>query len=440
MLASADPRYVRLGWTVATSLAAKAVRIVAQVAIAGLAIRHLGPAQYGLWMTIVAALAWLSWGQAGLAPGLVNALVEAEVEGRPHVGAVYLSTALAIVSAVGLMLAAVAIAVVESSGWLRTWFADFNSAGDGTAPGGVPNLVLVCVGLAALRLPLGLIESLYTALQRLHVLRTWEIAGQVLAVVAAAAVLHTGGSVAAYVAVTALAAESCVIGAGWYALAVLRPQWRLRWRHIDLAASTTMLRLSGGFLAVQIAGYLVIHAGVVILAARHGPEAIVPFALTWQLYQSASGIWAIGVSGLWGALAEARVKRDWVWIRQARRRLVLVSMLISVAFSALLALAGRELIAAWSGGRVEIDGASLLAMAIYCSLFTWAVVHAQVLSALSMVWPQIWAALANGVLVVLLSALLVPVGGIHGLAVALLLATMLTTAWWYPLLFWRRTA
>lgn len=428
-----EARYRRLRLTIAASVGSKLVRFIAQSIIVAVAIQHLGVTSYGVWVTAVAAMAWLSWGQAGLAPGLANAIAAAEGKEQKGEQGIYFTTALTMI--VGIALALYLVGQVLLHLILPIFAEPENS---GVSLGGRQgsdwrvflNIALV---LALLRLPLGLIESVFVGLQNVYVLRCFDILGQFLCV--CTAVLLVNGEVASafFLLGVGLAAESGVLCASLYLLVRLRPDLLPTPSKFSLRASRSMFNLSLGYLVIQVTGYMVMNAGTLILAAYHGPVSVPAFALAWQLYQMASGVWMMFVTGLWGALGEARARGEWDWIDRAQRRLILGSMICSVLFSIALAVGGNQLLWWWSGGRIIADPLFLLVMAVNCSVFTWAVVHAQIMSALNRIWVQLWAAAANGLLVLVFGWLLVPTLGATGLALALLSACALSTAWVYPI-------
>jgi O-antigen/teichoic acid export membrane protein len=437
-LGTNDPRIARLKLAVASWSLAKVVRLLAQTTIIGLSVRHLGVEYYGLWLTVVAALGWLSWGQAGLAPGLVNALATAEGDGRFAEQGVYFTTAMAVVTALVVAVFLTGSALLSISAPAAARLLGVSATETANFDGAWASFLQIGLVLALVRFPLALVESAYVGLQSIHVLRMWEIGGQVLCVAAVAAMVHAETSSALFLLGAGIAAECGTVGAGCYLVLRLKPHLRPSLSKLDLRACRGLLDLSVAYILLQVTGYLVMHAGTLILAAYHGPRAVPVFALTMQLYQMASGVWMMFVSALWGAFAEAQARGEWRWIERVQRQIVFGSMALSVTFSVVLVFGGNWILRSWSGGRVGADGIFLVAMAAMCVVFSWAVLHAHMMSALSLVWEQGWAATANGALIVVLGLVLIPRLAATGLALTLLLACALSTAWAYPMLL-RRT-
>ncbi len=422
----------RLNLAIVFSIASKLIRLLTQTLIVGATIRYLGADSYGVWLTAVAALGWLSWGQAGLAPGLVNALATAEGENRRADQGIYFSTSLAVILAIVLALAIAGQALIQ---WGGPWLGILMSAAGGGSAVNDPEWIAflqVGLALALLRLPLGLVESAFVGLQKIHVLRIFDILGQLLCLASVFVLIFGGASGAVLLLGIGLATECGVLAAGVYLVARLRPELMPMPKKVQPRASVRMFDLSGGYLVIQVTGYLVAHGGILVLATENGAAAVPLFALTWQLYQMASGIWMMVMASLWGALGEAQSKGDWAWIRSAVTRLLFGAMTLSIIFSVMLVIFGPWIIGLWSGGEVTGSRAFFVVMALNCSVFTWGVIHAQILSALSLVWNQLWASLANGVFAMVFAIIFIPQLGIIGLPIALLLATVASTAWMFP--------
>jgi O-antigen/teichoic acid export membrane protein len=428
----------RLNLAVSFSIISKIVRFLTQTLIVGATIRYLGAESYGVWLTAVAALGWLSWGQAGLAPGLVNALAAADGENRRVDQGIYFSTALAIILSVALALAIAGQALIQWGGpWLGILIS---AAGEGSTADNTQWIAFLqaSFALAILRLPLGLVESAFAGLQKIHVLRIFDVIGQLFCLASVFVLIFGGVPGAVLLLGIGLATEFGILAAGVYLVTRLRPELMPMPKKVKFQASSRMLNLSGGYLVIQVAGYLVAQGGILALASSYGTAAVPLFALTWQLYQMASGIWMMVMASLWGALGEAQSKGDWQWIRSSVTRLLYGTMALSIVFSLALAMLGPWIVGLWSGGEVTGGRTFFVVMALYCSVFTWGVIHAQILSALSIVWEQLWAALTKGVLVMVCALLFIPSLGVIGLPIALLFASLVTTAWVYPRLVKRR--
>lgn len=434
-----DKRYYYFRAAIIASIASKAVRLISQILVVGVATRYVGGETYGVWMTLVAALSWLSWGQAGLAPGLVNAITAANTVEKKHLQAVYFTTALTLICAIALIIFSIMSYLYLNSIYVKESILSLTFGKASPASNDVSPIFLVCLGLAAFRLPAGLIEASYLGLQRMHIYRCCDIVAQLICIACAFALASLSAPIAWFVFGVTLSGDAGSILAGLYLLTRLRPDFLPSLAKFDLSKSTGLFGLSFGYFLLQVAGYFVMQAGIVMLARWTGSVAVSQFSVVWQFYMMAAGIWTMFITGLWGALGEAAAQNEKAWIRTAKKRLIALSMALSSSFCIMLALAGPVVVERWTGDQVRVDQNFVIVMAAYCLVFTWSVVHAQILSALSVVWPQTAPALTNGILVLIFGRLFIPNYGVTGLAWALLLSTLLSTAWLYPLLLNRET-
>jgi O-antigen/teichoic acid export membrane protein len=414
----------RLKKTVVISVVAKAVRFGSQLLIVGMATRYLGPERYGLWMVVMAALSWLSWGQVGIGPGLVNAIAEADGKKDEKTAGEHFTSALYAITAFGLIALLVISLVLPWVNWAALLGVESPSL-----KAEIPMLILVSAILLLLRFPMSVFEVGYNAYQLGYMARWWDMLGQILSVVAVVVLIQASASLAWLVLGLQGATELAILAGGLFLILKLKPHLMPRLSRFKLRSCRRIFHTGAGFLLIQIAAYLVMQSGLLVLSHHHGPAAVTPYSVTWQLCQMGSGVWMMFAVNLWAAFGEARSSGDWLWIEKTKNRLIKWTMFYATAFSFWLILFGQPIIKLWAGGGAVPDQASLSLIAIYSLLFSWTVVHAMILNGLNVVWKQTIGALLNGVLALALSLFLVPVYGVAGLALSLIGAIILSNGW-----------
>lgn len=425
-------RHLRMKKTVWVSVLAKMCRFSAQLIVVGTTVRYLGPEQYGIWMTVMAGLGWISFGQFGIGPGLINALAEANGSGDRFKEGVYFTSALYIITCVASCLFLSICLLSFATNFNR--IIQINVTTSETADM-VNYLVIVCAGLFSLRFPLSIFESAYVAYQEGYIARFWDILGQIFSLVALFILIQSRTSLHFFVLGFVLSSEIAVLTGGLLFVIRHRPNLRPKREKFSFEAGKSILNTGAGFFLLQLAGYLLMSGGVLVLAHFHGPTAVTPYSVTWQLCMMAAGIWMMFSDALWGAFGEAKVSQDWHWIKLTTSKLIRYTAMYSFLFSLTLVLVGRPIIAFWSGTSAVPSLIALVWIALFSLAFSWSVLYGQILNALGVVWPQIWSSLLNGIVSVLFSFWLVPTYGLSGLAASLCLSTIITTAWSRPILF-----
>jgi O-antigen/teichoic acid export membrane protein len=415
--------------TVAASMLAKGVRIATQAVIVGSTVRYLGPTQYGAWMTAMAALGWVSFGQFGVGPGLINALAEARGSGDKQKEADLFASALFLMGGVAVFLLLAAATLAH--------FLDIPTMlgnASGQAAPEATRLLGVCLFLVLLRFPLSTFESAYIAYQEGHLAQQWEIIGQVLSTIAALMLITANAPLEWLVLGIALASECAIFVGGCMFVTRHRSYLFPRKANISLVSSLSILRVGSGFFISQVAGFLILQGGVIILAYNHGTGSVTPYSVTWRLFMMSAGVWMMFSNALWGGFGEARSNGDWRWIDSAQKRLIWSTSLGAAGVSLALAIFGGPLIEHWAGESARPSSLGLVGISVFSLLFSWSVIHAQVLNAIGVVWPQVVPGLVCGILSILFSLLLVPPYGLEGLCISLSAAILSTLCWINPLL------
>ncbi len=104
-------RYRRIGSTAITSMGARGIGIATALISVPLTLRYLGAEEYGLWVTITAVTAFLTFANFGLGNGLVNGVSEAQGRNDREAVRRYVSSAfymlLGVMTILGLTFAVV---------------------------------------------------------------------------------------------------------------------------------------------------------------------------------------------------------------------------------------------------------------------------------------------------------------------------------------------
>lgn len=428
----AQQRNSRLKKTVAVSVIAKAVRFGSQLLIVGMATRYLGAEQYGLWMVVMAALSWLSWGQVGIGPGLVNAIAEADGKKDEQAAGEHFTSSLYIISALGLLVLFLLAGALPWVNWAALLGVESSEL-----KAQLPTLILVSAGLLVLRFPMSIFETGYNALQLGYIARWWDMLGQVFAAVTVVVLVQASASLPSLVLGVQGATELAIMIGGLYLIFRLKPNLFPKPSRFRLASCKRVLHTGAGFLLIQVATFLVMQSGLLVLSHHHGPAAVTPYSVTWQLCQMGAGIWMMFAANLWAAFGEAKSSGDWQWIHRTKDRLIKGTMLYAGMFSLGLMLFGQPVIRLWAGEDAVPDSFTLILVALYSFSFSWTVVHAMVLNGLNVVWKQTIGALLNGLITLALSLFLIPKLGPAGLALSLLIAASLSSSWISPYLLRR---
>lgn len=122
-------------------------------------INYLNTEQYGVWMTLLAIISWMSFFDMGLGNGLRNKLTEALSKNDIKSAKEYVSTAYVAISIIVLIIFIVLIFIIPNLNWNMI----FNT--ENTANSVFIELVLIVVGFFLFNFVLSLCNSLFYAVQ-----------------------------------------------------------------------------------------------------------------------------------------------------------------------------------------------------------------------------------------------------------------------------------
>ncbi|HEX8984137.1 MAG TPA: hypothetical protein VF767_01845, partial [Bryobacteraceae bacterium] len=185
----------RRAWrTTQVSLAARAINYTARLVSIPLALRLLGPAPYGLWLTAGSLIGWLSLADLGLGSGLVNAVAAAQ--GRSDTLAVrrLVSTALAASAVLAVPLAGAVLLLSRAGFSLRL----LGVGSEASLAAEAPRLMALLGLLFAASFALSPITNLCAALQEGYRAHAASIATTLAGLAALAVLWFTGASLTGF--------------------------------------------------------------------------------------------------------------------------------------------------------------------------------------------------------------------------------------------------
>jgi len=174
----AKERHRRLVLTTFTSIGGRLVSLLTILISVPMTANYLGTERYGLWAAIGSLLALLSFADLGIGNGLLNAITECHGRDDLHRARQYVSSALAMLTAVATLLGLAFLIVYP---WI-SWKSVFNvsdqvavaEAGPATA------LFFICF---IVNIPLGVIQRIQQGYQEGFIDSAWTAASKLLGLI-----------------------------------------------------------------------------------------------------------------------------------------------------------------------------------------------------------------------------------------------------------------
>ena len=409
-------------------MASRAVSIAMSLLAVPLTVHYLGTEQYGLWVTITSVVALLGFADLGLSNGLMNAVSDADGRGDRDAARGYVSSAVAMLIGVGLVLGVAFALIYPLVPWAEVFNVDSVSASE---VAGAALAVFVAITLASL--PLGVVSTIQLGYQEGYRNAAWQAAGSVFSLV---------GLVIAVATEAPLPWLVLAIGSGPLLATILngggllrrRPWLTPRRRLVNTSSARSLLRLGLLFLVLQLAYVVAYGTDNIVIAQILGAEAVTAYAIPMKLFMTIPMLLGFGLLPLWPAYREALTRRDLSWARRTLVRSLQITAAVSIPLSLLLVLLGRPIIEAWVGGDVVPTTMLLVALGLWTVVYSTSVAIAMFLNGANVIAFQVVLAIsmmaANLVLSIALTHLLGISGPAWGSTIAVVTCVLVPSTWY----------
>ncbi len=341
----------------------KAVGLFTSLLVVPATLDYLDKEQYGIWMTISSILIWFSFFDVGLGNGMRNYLAQSISTGDYRKGRIYLSTTLAMLTCIALLL------IVVST--VCTFSLDLNKVFNTSAVGSqqLTAALLIATVFTLIQFVVKNVGLVYVAMQRYAINDLLIVSGNIVALIIVYIITKTTETNLLYIVLTFTATPVIIFLLAAIPLFTKHPQLRPSLSSIDPAFARQILGKGLGFFFIQITSVLVIFGGAnIFIAQALGQEAVTTYNIAYKFFNLLIIAYTIVIAPMWNAYTDASVKGDFVWIGATLNRTLTVWCLTLLAGIAMLALSGL-FYRLWVGQSVQVPFTVSCCVFIYASLF-----------------------------------------------------------------------
>jgi O-antigen/teichoic acid export membrane protein len=416
-LERAGKRVRRVTATAAASALAALVQLGVGLLVVPLSLAYLGSEQYGLWMTVTSLTAMLAFADFGMGNGLLNAIASADGSDDGDRAAAATSSAVFLLTALGIVLALLFWISYPVVGWERL----LNATKPALAPQ-ARHIVAVTIMCAIASLPLGVSQRVQMGYQEGFLNGAWNAAGSLLGLAALVFAISRHATLPWLVLclsgapVVGLAANGLALF-GWR-----RPRLRPRWCNVSARTMRHLLGAGSLFFAIQLAGAVGYQLPVLAIARLLGPADVTNFAVPLRLFMVVPALMGFFLTPLWPAYREALARGDAHWVKHTVGVSVALCLALNVAWGVALVFSGPAILRWWVGSRVVAPIGVRIGLAMWGALTGLGGPFAMFLNAAGALKFQAGCAWAMAAASVVLAVVLIPVFGVTGAAFAMVLA------------------
>lgn len=167
---------------------------------------------------------------------------------------------------------------------------------------------------------------------------------------------------------------------------------------IDLALTISLLKGGGLFFLLQITVSIVYNSDNIILTTVVSPDDVATYATTWRMFSIVVMVNSLILGPLWPAVADAKAKGDFKWLRSAYLGNLRRSIIASILLATLLVIIGNIILDVWTGKKIHAPTELLLLLALWVILEGYGQCMAMLLNGLHILGLQL--AVASTMLII----------------------------------------
>jgi len=335
------------------------------MAIVPVTLNYLGKTEYGIWLTLASVLSWLINLDFGLGNGLRNKLAEALALKDIKLARIHVSTAYAIFS-VGILSAFVIYFAIHG---LLNWADLLQAPKEYTLL--LNTLVLYVLILFLVQFLLKLITSVINADQRPALNGGLSlITNSLTLLIVYFLSIYSEPSLIIFALVSSGIPVLVFLIASLFLFGGHFRNISPSFKHVNLKYSSSLVKLGMQFFVIQISSLIVFTTGNIIITQLYGPKSVVTYNVAFKYFYMVPLVFNVALAPFWSAFTEAFVKKEFEWIKNSIRKLIIIWALLSIV-AALMVIISNFVYEIWVGPQVKVPFVLSVACGVFVIIANW---------------------------------------------------------------------
>ena len=319
----------------------------------------LGEYKNGIWLTISSLLLWIDNMDIGLGNGLRNKIAEYMAHGECERTRSLISSTFAMLTCIIIPVLLILLLLIVISDPYMVFNADPSKVVQ------LDQVLMVTVTLVCTSFIFKLIGNFYMGMQLPAVSNLLIALGQTVALVGTYIVLYSGSHSMMQIALVNTAAPLLVYMLAYpytffYKYPHLRPSFKL----INFKEARAVINMGVQFFIMQISGVILFMTSNLLISNLFTPALVTPYQITYRYFSLMLVAFTVICMPFWNATTDAYERGDMQWIRNATRKLRL--MTIGILFCMIIMIfLSPWVYSIWIGDSVTIDVRMSIVMAAY---------------------------------------------------------------------------
>ncbi len=422
-LNSSNERSVNAIKNIIASFGIKGVSIVVQLLLVPMTIHYVNPTQYGIWLTLSSIIGWFSFFDIGFGNGLRNRFAEAKATGNYDKAKSYVSTAYICIGAIFAIIWILFFVINFFIDWSKILNAPTQMARE------LSIVALIVISFFCLQMILKLINTVLIADQKTAKSAFFDMLGQIIALLIIFILTKTTYGSLIYLA---LALGFCPIlvmlfSSFWFYNRNYK-QFKPKICQFEKNIVNDILRLGGKFFFIQIGVMVIYQTNNIVISQVCGPNDVTIYNVAFKYFSMANMIFTIILVPYWSAFTDAYSLKDYNWMKNSRRQLEKVCLLLSILLLIML-IFSNLFFQLWVGNSVKVPFQLSLLICFYILLMLRSSIHLNILNGIGKIKIQMWSNLFLCVLNIPITVILGLRFGLNGVVIGNILMILPNIIW-----------
>lgn len=359
----------------------------------------LGEYKNGVWLTISSMLLWIDNMDIGLGNGLRNKIAEYTAHGDEKGTRIIISSAFALLSCFIFPVLLILLLLII----FGNPYEVLNASPSEVAH--LEQVLMLTVTLVCTSFIFKLIGNFYMGLQLPAVSNLLVALGQTLALIGTYIVLWSGSHSLMHIAfVNTFAPLVVYLLAYPYTFYYKYPHLRPSLRLVDFNEAKSVLNMGLHFFIMQIASVVLFMTSNILISNLFSPSMVTPYQITYRYFSILLVFFTVICIPFWNATTDAYQRNDMDWIRNAARKLRLMTVVILVCLIVMI-LISDTIYAIWIDRQTVIDVKMSVVMATYIFILIYSMRYSYFINGIGKLRLQIIFTTASAILFIPLAYL-----------------------------------
>ena len=345
------------------SFGARGITIITQLLIVPLTIHYVNPTRYGIWLTLSSIIAWIGYFDLGFGNGMRNKFAEAKAKGDTELAKQYVSTTY---FAIGTIVACLFV-IVQVANLFLSWPGILKV--DASYADELRRVFAILTTFFCLNMVVKLFKSLLNADQRPGVVSWIDVCGQLISLLviflltkfSEGSLIKLAGYYSGIPTLTVL-----VVSLIAYRMTSYR-QYAPSLKSVRKGLIKDIMSIGIQFFIIYVCMIVVFQVINIVISRELGPESVTEYNIAYKYFNIGYSVMVIILSPFWSAFTDAYNKKDYEWMKKAKKALEGI-WLCELAALVIMVIISQWFYKIWVGKDVTVGVILTIGMAIYIAV------------------------------------------------------------------------